>query len=291
MSAALVERRRVRDHLIRALRAVRHATLPGLTDEQRARRAAALGALGDYIAAGRFPCNRAAPHRTPVFVDGDGARCAMAALIGATGDDALVDRIARGHNLARVRDLAGDADLGAWLDRHGLTLAEAARIQPAYSAHLEHHWQPTASVVASVAAGASTDAGAQVVVAPGLRVGVRREARGSTDHGSSIYGSLALTVEYARDVVIAVGGAHRLGLVLQWEPHGNSSDVQWYLLGGPLALIDGDGAPGGGWGGQFGAGFSFRRREVPLLFELTGQGVGQTGGAALRLALTVGAVW
>ncbi|MEO5618805.1 MAG: hypothetical protein ABIS67_13640, partial [Candidatus Eisenbacteria bacterium] len=34
---------------------------------------------------------------------------------------------------ARVRDLAGDPALTGWLDRNGLALEEAARIQPAYA--------------------------------------------------------------------------------------------------------------------------------------------------------------
>ncbi|MDB4931641.1 MAG: hypothetical protein JWM10_4125, partial [Myxococcaceae bacterium] len=227
---------------------------------------------------------------TPVFVDGDGARCAMAALIESTGDGALVDRVARAHNLAAVRELAGDPGLVAWLDRNGLTLAEAARIQPSYSAHSEATYQPTVAVVASVAGGSEAGAGARFTFAPLARVGVRRVTRGTSDHGNSEYGSVAFVAEYARSFVVGVGGANRFGLTLEWEPIGNSSDAQWYLLGGPLAVLDEDVA-GVAWGAQFGAGFSFRRRDVPLLFELMAQASDGPTGASLRLALNVGAVW
>jgi hypothetical protein len=292
MSAASAEHRRVRAHLTDALRAVRAAPAAALTPDRRVRRRDALGALARYIAAGRFPRNRVAPTPTPVFVDADGARCAMAALIESTGGAALVRRIAREHNLAYVVQLGADPELGAWLDHHGLSLAEAARIQPAYGAHEEPpRWQPTVSVIASVTAGASTESGPQLGLAPTARLGVRRVTRGGDDHGNSRYGSLALTAEYARNFVLGVGGAHRVGLLLQWEPTGNSSDAQWYLLGGPLAAIDDDGEPGGGWGAQLGAGFSFRTRAVPLLFEAMLQGLGRSTGATLTVGVNAGVVW
>ena len=215
----------------------------------------------------------------------------MAALLESTGDHALVRRVARAHNLAYVPALGGDPALGAWLTRHGISLAEAARIQPAYAAHTEARWQPTVSVVAGATGGASTDTGAQVALAPALRLGVRRVIRGSTDHGNSVYGSLALTVEYARAVVLGVGGTHHLGLLVHWEPDGNSSDVQWFVLGGPLASLDDDAAPGTAFGAQLGAGFSFRTRPVPLLLELIAQGLGQSTGATLRAGVNVGVVW
>ncbi len=285
------EHRRVRDHLTRALRSVRSASPAALTARQRARRRDALRALGRYIAAGRYPTNRVAPAMTPVFVDEGGARCAMAALLESTGHHALVGRIARDHNLARIDDLRDDRELVAWLAHHGLTLAEAARIQPAYAAHTEAHWQPTVSVVASASGGAATESGAQFALAPGVRVGVRRVINGSTDHGNSVYGSLALTAEYARTIVIGVGATHHLGLTLHWEPDGNHRDVQWFLLGGPIASLDDDDAPGTGYGAQLGGGFGFRRRTVPLFFEGVVQTLGRSAGVTVRLGLNVGVVW
>jgi hypothetical protein len=290
VSAAPVERRRVRDHLNRALRAAQHRPPEGLGDDRRARRAAALRALARYIAAGRYPRNAVSPAMTPVFVDGEGNRCAVAALLEATGESALVARVARERNLATVRELADDPALVAWLDHHWLTVAEAARIQPAYSAHSEASYQPTVSVIASVAGGAEAGAGARFTVAPTGRVGVRRVTRGSDDNGNSEYGSVAFVAEYARSFVVGVGGAHQLGLMLQWEPVSNHGDAQWYLLGAPIAVLD-EGAPDVAYGGEFGAGFSFRRRSVPLLFELMAQTIVGPSGVTARLALDVGAVW
>lgn len=285
------EHRRVREHLTLALRAVRSGAPRGLTDRQRERRRAALRTLARYIDAGRYPTNDLLPSTTPIFVGADGARCAMAALMESTGHHALVRRIARGHNLARIADLRGDPELVAWLHDNGITLAEAARIQPAYHAYTQAHWQPTVSVVASATAGASTETGFQVALAPALRVGARRVVRGSTDSGNSVYGSLALTVEYGRGFVVGSGAAHHLGLTLHWEPNGNHSDVQWFLMGGPIAALDDDGEPGSAAGAQLGAGFSFRTRAFPLFVEGVAQGLGGAGGATLRAGANLGVVW
>lgn len=291
MSSPAAEHRRVRDHLTRALRSVRGAPTDALSAPVRARRRDALRALARYIAEGRYHLNRVSASPTPVFVDEAGARCAMAALIESTGDEALVGRVAREHNLAYVEQLRDDPELVAWLSQNGITLAEAARIQPAYHAHTEVAWQPTVSILASATAGASTDTGAQLALAPALRVGVRRVIRGNNNNGASVYGSLALTLEYARSFVVGVGATNLAGVTLHWEPDGNTGDVQWFLLGGPLASLDDDASPGTSWGAQLGAGFSFRKRPVPWLFEAVVQGLGQSTGATLRAGVNVGVVW
>ncbi|MBS2033039.1 MAG: hypothetical protein JST54_34520 [Deltaproteobacteria bacterium] len=56
----------------------------------------------------------------------------MGALLEAGGEQQLVQRIAHERNLARVRELADEPRLLAWLDAAGLTVAEAAAIQPSY---------------------------------------------------------------------------------------------------------------------------------------------------------------
>jgi hypothetical protein len=56
----------------------------------------------------------------------------MAELLHVTGEDALVARVAATNNLARIHDLASDEGLTRWLDHHGLTVDEAAAIQPTY---------------------------------------------------------------------------------------------------------------------------------------------------------------
>lgn len=126
------EQARIRRHLLRAETAARARATPDLSKAQRTRRAAALDALARYREAGRFPVNVDVVGRAPVFVDHRGVRCAMAELLHVTGEDALVARVAATNNLARIHDLASDEGLTRWLDHHGLTVDEAAAIQPTY---------------------------------------------------------------------------------------------------------------------------------------------------------------
>ena len=124
---------RIRHHLAGAEALLLARDASTLTPSQRAARARHVVALRAYRQRGVFPHNHlVADRRTPVFVDEHGTRCAMAYLIERSGDRALVARIASTRNLARIRELAGDSELGAWLDRNGLSVAEAARIQPEY---------------------------------------------------------------------------------------------------------------------------------------------------------------
>ena len=60
-------------------------------------------------------------------------------------------------------------------------------------------------------------------------------------------------------------------------------------LAGPAASLDNDDRPGSGFGGQLAAGFSFRRRELPLLAELTAESVKQSGYLTARFGLQLGA--
>ena len=91
-----------------------------------------LQALAEYRAGGQFPKNRDFVEQTPYFIDADGTRCAMAHLMELGGSAALVGAIARERNNAYVRELADDPRLLAWLQAAGLTVEEAAAIQPAY---------------------------------------------------------------------------------------------------------------------------------------------------------------
>jgi len=109
---------------------------------------------------------------TPVFIGDDGNRCAIAALLERAGHRALVERIARTRNLAYVTELSGEPELQAWLVEHGLTFAEAARIQPAYHHRPAPPLDPTGTVFSRVLAGSSTASGAQLAFGVGLRVGV-----------------------------------------------------------------------------------------------------------------------
>ena len=105
-----------------------------LTLEQLAGRERALTALRAYAVRGDFGHNHDFPGaRVPQFVDHDGRRCAVAELLHATGEQALVQEVAATNNAAWIVDLSRDERFSSWLDRHGLTLWEAARIQvPAF---------------------------------------------------------------------------------------------------------------------------------------------------------------
>jgi hypothetical protein len=114
----------------RAARSAGHRSLDPLT---RVVRALLLDELARYRRRGVFPSNPGLA-KTPIFVDARGTRCAMAHLLELGGERALVETIARDRNLAYVRELADEPRLLAWLRAAGLTLEEAAAIQPEYCA-------------------------------------------------------------------------------------------------------------------------------------------------------------
>jgi len=127
-----MERRRVREHLSGAEamargRRVRLEPLRALT------RSLLLEELAAYRRQGRFPLNhdRRSPPR-PQFIDPHGTRCAVAHMMDVSGQRELVRRVAETNNHARVRELARLPEVRAWLAASGISLEEAARIQPAY---------------------------------------------------------------------------------------------------------------------------------------------------------------
>lgn len=126
--------RHVVQHLDGALRVLDRRDVSGLSDTQRERRAAAIVLLKAYRDAGAFPLNRDfAGARVPYFIDPvTDVHCAVGHLMAQTGYGALARRIAAADNNVRVLDLRGDAEVEAWLETHGFTLEEAARIQPSY---------------------------------------------------------------------------------------------------------------------------------------------------------------
>lgn len=102
-------------------RELRAETPAGLTDAQKAARAETLDLLHQYIAAGRYPHNHQFKGLTPIFIYDSGARCAMAALLEATGEGARVERVARTDNRAYAEELKDVPELRAWLVAHGLS--------------------------------------------------------------------------------------------------------------------------------------------------------------------------
>lgn len=132
------EAARIGAHLERVEQQLRARDVTRLAPAQREARLRNLEVLHDYRVRGVFPHNHEHPGEVvPSFIDAHGTRCAMAHLIEVSGGGALVRRVAESANHARVADLASDPELIAWLDREGLTLEEAARIQPEYG------WDPS----------------------------------------------------------------------------------------------------------------------------------------------------
>jgi len=130
---AAAEVARIRTHLATVERELRARDVSTLTPAQRAARRRNLDVLHAYWLGGRFPKNTDLPgERMPYFIDRYGTRCAMAYLIEQSEGRELVARVAATYNNARIRELKGDPELVAWLDENGLTVAEAARIQPEY---------------------------------------------------------------------------------------------------------------------------------------------------------------
>jgi hypothetical protein len=124
---------RVQQHLRRVENELRARDVSGLSAEQRAARARNIGNLHAYLTAGIFPHNHDRPReRLPFFRDEHGTLCAVGYLMQQSGRADLVGRIARTDNNVHVRELASDAEVGEWLTNNGLSLEEAARIQPQY---------------------------------------------------------------------------------------------------------------------------------------------------------------
>jgi hypothetical protein len=124
---------RLRAHFDSVDRELGAVDVSRLSATQKAMRAELISWLRDYRNAGRFPeNNRLANRAVPFFRDSHGTLCAMAYLIDRSGRADIVDRIARTRNNAFIHQLADDPALVAWLDESGLSVDEAARIQPQY---------------------------------------------------------------------------------------------------------------------------------------------------------------
>ena len=130
--AQRLEVARLRAHFDSVDAELRHANTLQFTPSQRRVRATLIGWLQEYRDAGQFPRNDRFAEAMPFFRDGYGALCAMAYLIERSGRRDLVDRVASTRNNAFIAELANDRELRVWLDSVGLSVAEAARIQPTY---------------------------------------------------------------------------------------------------------------------------------------------------------------
>jgi hypothetical protein len=128
------EVRRIRSHFDSVLVELSARDVSALSAEQRRNRQALTATLSAYRNRGEFPHNYDFPGQAmPYFVDRKtGTLCAVAHLLESTGRRDIVDRVAQADNNVWVAELTGDRELGTWLDAHGLTLDDAARIQVPY---------------------------------------------------------------------------------------------------------------------------------------------------------------
>ena len=127
------EQTRLRAHFDSVDSELRAASVSQLTGEQRAMRAKLVSWLRDYRNAGSFPENdRFADRAMPFFRDSHGTLCAMAYLVDRSGRGDIVDHIAKTRNNAFIHELVDDPELVRWIAASGLSVDEAARIQPQY---------------------------------------------------------------------------------------------------------------------------------------------------------------
>lgn len=129
-----VEVQRIRMHFDSVLNELRARDLSALSSDRVQRRTALVTILEGYRNRGVFPHNRHFPgEAVPYFIDRPtGTLCAVAFLLASTGRRDIVDAVAAMDNNVWVNDLTGNREFEGWLDQHGLTLAEAARIQVPY---------------------------------------------------------------------------------------------------------------------------------------------------------------
>jgi len=124
---------RLRAHFDSVDRELRVRDVSTLTARQRASRTRLISWLRDYRNAQQFPVNDQFSDRmVPIFRDSRGTLCAMAYLIDRSGRGDIVDHVARTRNNAFIPELTDDPELVAWLETSGLSVKEAARVQPTY---------------------------------------------------------------------------------------------------------------------------------------------------------------
>jgi hypothetical protein len=134
VNLAEAEQPRIRRHLAAVEALLRARPTTGLTDAQRRNRLARLDDLHAYWTRGEFPKNRDFPDRLiPYFIDAEGVPCAMGHLVIESGHRAFAEEIRATRNNAYIAEIAAvDGRLAAWGEVNGMTLEEAAMVQPGY---------------------------------------------------------------------------------------------------------------------------------------------------------------
>jgi HEAT repeat protein len=168
------ERAAARARYVKVEAELSRASLASLAPEQRAARARLLDVLDAYVARADFGVQELdAGARLPQFVDVEGRRCAMAELLHATGEDALVDSVASQTNAAWIADLSEDPRFLGWLERNGLALDEAARIQGPSMPRIPDAPTPGDTVPGAPAPSLPSSPGGGAPSAPGAASGPR----------------------------------------------------------------------------------------------------------------------
>jgi hypothetical protein len=131
VGAVDADRSRIRGHLATVERELRARDVKHLSEELQRARSANLDLLHDYWVGGVFPHgDELVGQRVPFFIDAADRACAVGHLV-LESEPQTAREIAEAMNNALVHDMASPALL-AWVQRSGLTLEEAALIQPSY---------------------------------------------------------------------------------------------------------------------------------------------------------------
>jgi hypothetical protein len=188
-----------------------------------------MGWLREYREAGSFPRNDRFPERAmPFFRDSRGVLCAMAYLIDRSGRRDLVDRVASTRNNAFIPDLAGDRELRTWLDSVGLSVAEAARIQPVYEPPpAERGVSASYALTSILVSGSSLTTLGLNAIAPSRATGWAGVIAGTAGliAGAVKLDEAGATDDVARANVIAGSGALMFGLYRLLTPRPSSPTV------------------------------------------------------------------
>ncbi len=205
---------RLHAHFARVLHQLRARDVSGWSQELRAHRREMVSLLERYDRAGRFPRNEGhLATRTPIFIDRHATRCAMAYLIERSGGARLVARVAASRNLAYIPELASDDALQHWLAHSGLTLDEAALIQPAYPPDPPPSPPPAAAKEefpsdAFMSTGVAVSAALAV---PVLAMSLRPSATAAEQRHTRAFGVLFSTPAIASGLVDAFQDGHLRG--------------------------------------------------------------------------------
>ena len=126
------EKQLIQEHLQLVEEGLRLKDVRHLPQSQQHARKQNLDNLRKYWQAGIFPKNTKHPNqRVPYFIDDGGRACAMAHLLIESGHKETALQIQLRENNAYVHDIQSP-ELATWLKTSGLTLEEAAWIQPGY---------------------------------------------------------------------------------------------------------------------------------------------------------------